>query len=405
VLASSPLDQDQLHLGKESKLIKHTLDSARNRDQFRVVSCAAATADDLRAYILEYAPTVVHFCGHGAGMSGLCFEDPDGKTHLVSGASLAKLFHLVSEDVKCVVLNACYSDEQARPISEHIDFVVGMRDEMGDAAALKFAEGFYQALWAGQSFERAFKFGCSAIDTAGLPDEQIPILLRSPRLGGLSLSYDERVQEVENFLLRYVNSSMEERIALTVEGAVIAGIIMEFYQGVVFRKWSVVNVLGIEKLNENDLAVVAAVRRGAEAAEHIYYLKQTPGSLQVYWKATIGYWEISAQTLLALGSPEPVMVRAIASIGDYYNFGYTPEEYVSVDLRELDGKEVAGYMARSHPQVKELVAVLRDGRKHRITLMIQPGYPGHRLAEIMHLVSRSWIAPGDQREAGTVESF
>jgi hypothetical protein len=34
VLASSPLDQGQLHLGKELKLIKQTLDSSRNRDQY-----------------------------------------------------------------------------------------------------------------------------------------------------------------------------------------------------------------------------------------------------------------------------------------------------------------------------------------------------------------------------------
>ena len=194
VLASSPLDQGQLHLGKEHKVIKHSLDSASNRDQYRVIACMAATADDLRRYLLEHSPTVVHFCGHGAGLEGLCFEDDNGRTHVVSGTSLAKLFHLVNQEVRCVVLNACFSDEQAKAISEHIDFVVGMRDAIGDDAALKFAQGFYEAVWAGEAFERAFKFGCSAIDTAGIAEDHVPVLLKSPRLGGIRLSYSEETQ-------------------------------------------------------------------------------------------------------------------------------------------------------------------------------------------------------------------
>ena len=56
-----------------------------------------------------------------------------------------------------------------------------MRAAVEDTVALKFAEGFYQAVWAGQSFDQAFKFGCSAIDTAGLPNEEIPVLLQACR--------------------------------------------------------------------------------------------------------------------------------------------------------------------------------------------------------------------------------
>src|SRR5437879_1521787 len=120
VLASSPQDQGPLHLGKEHKVIKHSLDSAVNRDQFQIVACMATTVDDLRRYLLEHNPTVVHFCGHGGGDKGLCFEDEAGNTHPVDGERLAKLFHLVNESVKCVVLNACFSEVQARSIVEHI---------------------------------------------------------------------------------------------------------------------------------------------------------------------------------------------------------------------------------------------------------------------------------------------
>lgn len=87
----------------------------------------------------------------------------------MNGDRHAKLFHLLNEDIKCIVLNACLYDSQAQAISKPIDGVVGMNVEIGDLAALKFSQGFYEAIWAGQSYEMAFKFGCSALDTANIP--------------------------------------------------------------------------------------------------------------------------------------------------------------------------------------------------------------------------------------------
>ena len=71
--------------------------------------------------------------------------------------------------MKCVVLNACYSESQANVITQHIPFVVGMKQAIGDPAAIKFAVGFYDALFAGKNFEKAFQFGLSAIDLKGFP--------------------------------------------------------------------------------------------------------------------------------------------------------------------------------------------------------------------------------------------
>ncbi|MGZ3303788.1 MAG: AAA-like domain-containing protein, partial [Isosphaeraceae bacterium] len=83
---------------------------------------------------------------------------------------------LCADHVKCVVLNACYSEVQAEAISKHIDFVVGMKKAIGDEAAIKFAVGFYDALGAGRDFETAYKFGCSAIDLKGIPESLTPVL-------------------------------------------------------------------------------------------------------------------------------------------------------------------------------------------------------------------------------------
>jgi hypothetical protein len=43
------------------------------------------------------------------------------------------------------VLNACYSEIQANAIVQHIDYVIGMSQAIGDTAAIKFAMGFYDA--------------------------------------------------------------------------------------------------------------------------------------------------------------------------------------------------------------------------------------------------------------------
>jgi len=58
-----------------------------------------------------------------------------------------------------------------------------MKKAIGDQAAIKFAVGFCDALGAGRDFEKAFKFGCSAIDLKGIPEHLTPILKKNVRAG------------------------------------------------------------------------------------------------------------------------------------------------------------------------------------------------------------------------------
>jgi CHAT domain-containing protein len=193
ILAANPKGTERLRLDEEVKKIEQGLERSKNRDQFKLVVKWAVTDDDLRRAMLDNEPEIVHFSGHGAGTAkgdsardfvidrddetgGLAFEGDSGKTHLISGDALSRLFELCSDHVKCVVLNACYSEVQANAISQHIDYVVGMKKAIGDEAAIKFAVGFYDALGAGRDFEKAFKFGCIAIDLKGIPEYLTPVL-------------------------------------------------------------------------------------------------------------------------------------------------------------------------------------------------------------------------------------
>lgn len=177
ILAANPKGTSRLRLDEEVRKIEQALERAKKRDRFKLVQKWAVTDDDLRRALLDHEPEIVHFSGHGAGKRGLVFEGDVGESQPISGESLADLFRLCASHLKCVVLNACFSQAQAKIISQHINYVIGMEQEIGDEAAIKFALGFYDALGAGREIKDAYNFGCNAIDLKSIPENLTPVLI------------------------------------------------------------------------------------------------------------------------------------------------------------------------------------------------------------------------------------
>jgi hypothetical protein len=142
-LASDPSDASRLRLGQEFRDIQERLQLAKYRDKFLLEQRTSVRPGDISQALLDIEPHIVHFSGHGKSTGELCFENELGKIKPVQADALAALFELVSQQVKCVVLNACYSEIQAKAIADHIKFVVGMNKAVGDKAAIAFAVGFY----------------------------------------------------------------------------------------------------------------------------------------------------------------------------------------------------------------------------------------------------------------------
>ncbi|MBW4445939.1 MAG: CHAT domain-containing protein [Spirirestis rafaelensis WJT71-NPBG6] len=188
VLSANPKGTKQLRLNEEIREIKEGLQRARQRDRFDIESAQAVRPRDIYRSILDHKPQIVHFSGHGAGEEGLIFEDNTGQQKLVDATALAGLFELFADKVKCVLLNACYSQIQAKAIAQHIDYVIGMSQEIDDKAAIDFAVGFYDALGAGEDVQFAYKLGCSAIRMAGIREHLTPQLLRKEDLHGESIN-------------------------------------------------------------------------------------------------------------------------------------------------------------------------------------------------------------------------
>ena len=176
LLAANPKGTEPLRLDEEAKKIEQCLERSKLRDQFRLVIKWAVTAKDLRRALLDYEPEIVHFSGHGSGANGLNFEDDQGFVSEIPGETLEELFQLMTPRVKCVVLNACYSEIQANVIARSVDYVVGMKDAILDEASVEFAEGFYDAVAAGRTFDEAFRFGKNAIKLKNIPEDHLLVL-------------------------------------------------------------------------------------------------------------------------------------------------------------------------------------------------------------------------------------
>ncbi|RFP57926.1 MAG: CHAT domain-containing protein [Limnothrix sp. CACIAM 69d] len=178
ILSANPKNSTPLRLDQEVREIDEGLTRAKQRDRFELLQKWAVRPRDVQRAILELTPQIVHFSGHGVGEAGLAMEDETGQAKLVSTQAIAGLFELFADQIECVLLNACYSEVQAKVIAQHIPYVIGMNQAVGDAAAREFAVGFYDALGAGRDIEFAYKFARNSIQMAGIPEDLTPVLLR-----------------------------------------------------------------------------------------------------------------------------------------------------------------------------------------------------------------------------------
>ncbi len=170
-----------LRLDKEIREIEDAIRRSTRRDLFDISTRISARPQDIRRTIAEEKPQVVHFCGHGLDDGSLLLEDDGGNDKPVSPQGLATLFKQHSDYVNCVLFNACHSVKTADAISEHINYVIGMNREIGDKAAIIFAQGFYDGLGYEEEdnqdvFQKAFDEGLTAIAMEDFSQESIPVL-------------------------------------------------------------------------------------------------------------------------------------------------------------------------------------------------------------------------------------
>ncbi|KAL8720129.1 MAG: hypothetical protein Q9225_002974 [Loekoesia sp. 1 TL-2023] len=174
LVLADPRNEKRLALLDEMQRLTESLAATAFRDTFQLQVLANARPDNFAVSLSRMRPTIVHFSGHGSS-DGLLFSDQSGQSVSVLPDRLASLLTLARRDgLKAVVMNACYTAEQAKMISTAVQDVVVMDGQLSDAAAIQFSANFYAQLGNGRSFKEAFEWARDAdLTGAGVMDARL----------------------------------------------------------------------------------------------------------------------------------------------------------------------------------------------------------------------------------------
>jgi hypothetical protein len=145
VLSANPVDTQFLSVDQEFKRIHKSL--SQRKDEIDLKYWPAASPQDFTETLEEHKPNILHFSGHSTSVGDLVFQGSNDKP-VIPIDPVSEVIKILGGSLRCVVLNACYAETQAKAIVQKIDcMVVGMRDEVLDETAVRFSERFY--FWIG----------------------------------------------------------------------------------------------------------------------------------------------------------------------------------------------------------------------------------------------------------------
>ncbi|MFN8469048.1 MAG: FHA domain-containing protein [Caldilineaceae bacterium] len=199
LVISNPSVVPPLLLGQEIRAIYECIRLAGQSDALEIVPVFAATVHDLRRALLRDPFTIVHFIGHGqSGEHPLIFEDGSGGAYAPPIQAVAEQLAAYPQ-IECVLLNACYTVNQAETAAAlGIPYVIAMDGPIEDLAAIEFTRGFYDAVAAGHAIESAFGEGCRTIKLTGNESAHCrPRLLQRPSYGYLFIMQPANPNEFE----------------------------------------------------------------------------------------------------------------------------------------------------------------------------------------------------------------
>lgn len=178
VMTASPKDAEALELNKEFNTLEDVHLRSEQRSHFSLRPVLDVQKKKMLDILLKQKPQIIHFSGHGSGSTGLLFYSDTGYSDMVRGEDLAQLFRQFNDMISCVVLNACYSEVQAQAIAQYIPNVIGTDNAIGDAVAIAFSESFYNALFSGESYEKAYQMAMAQIGLHQFPEGGRPVFYK-----------------------------------------------------------------------------------------------------------------------------------------------------------------------------------------------------------------------------------
>lgn len=174
--ASNPKGVRQLSLDEEARMIEESIRKSEYRDRVQFVSKWATQTTDILQGINELNPDIVHFSSHGTENNELVMQNSDGTPKVISKEAVSAVISTVSDKVKLVFFNSCFSSGQAEEVIKCIDSAIGMVNPISDKAACVFATQFYSSLVFGHSLEKAFSQAKAMLMLEGISEEDTPQL-------------------------------------------------------------------------------------------------------------------------------------------------------------------------------------------------------------------------------------
>lgn len=201
-LSANPWPTSRILVDVEGEEIFKRIQEGPYRDYFELHKHTATRPIDIQRLLLMYQPHIVHFTGHGSKGRKIILGGPPGRAKTVDQQGLARVLALYKDHVRLVVLNACFTREQAMLISQSVDYAIGAGKGIGDKAGVAFAGAFYRALGFGNSITRAFE---SAKAELGLTN--------MPRAQGIELFVRDGISEHDRFPQRRLTSGLSDLYA------------------------------------------------------------------------------------------------------------------------------------------------------------------------------------------------
>lgn len=181
ILLTAANPQNDLKVTDELEFIQdELLMRTEQRNRFKTAIYQSLKKSDFVGLLIEFKPYIVHFSGHGEPDGTLLVIGSDGnKINIVGPNDLAEIFSIVKSQFKvhCIVMNACYSENNAKELIKHVDYVIGVSGQVEDSVAIEFATEFYRGLGHGYSVDDAFSLAKIAMTdiTTGL---DLPFVLK-----------------------------------------------------------------------------------------------------------------------------------------------------------------------------------------------------------------------------------
>jgi hypothetical protein len=203
-LSANPWTTSRILVDEEAREIFERLQEGPYRSRFEFHNHTATRPIDLQRLLLMHRPHIVHFSGHGSKRHKLILGGAPGRGKTIDQLGLAEVLALYNSHLRLVLLNACFTVEQARSVSEVIDYAVGTGRGIGDKAGVAFAGAFYRALGFGKSVREAFM---SAKAELGLT--------KMPRTQGIELFVRDGIDEKDEFPLSDIYANQTDPLRLS----------------------------------------------------------------------------------------------------------------------------------------------------------------------------------------------